>query len=160
MQEMLEQGVARSSKSPWAGLVVMVEKKDGNVKICVGYHRPNSVTKMEVFPLPRIDDSLAFLPKSKQVEMEPSSRRKIAFVTHSGLYEFNVMPFRLVNAPSTFQRLMESVLVRLSGEKRIVYIADTLVPGAAWSEHLQNYVKSLRDSCLQISSRSKKVQTC
>ena len=70
--------------------------------------------------------------------MEPSSREKTAFVTHSGLYEFNVMPFGLVNAPSTFQRLMESVLAGLSGEKCIVYIDDILVPGETWKEHLQN----------------------
>ena len=73
-----------------------------------------------------------------QVNMESRSREKTAFVTHSGLYKFNVMPFGLVNAPSTFQRLMESVLAGLSSEKCIVYIDDILIPGATWAEHLQN----------------------
>ena len=76
---------------------------------------------MDVFPLPRIDDCLDQLAHSKyfttldlasgfwQVKMEPSSVEKTAFVTHSGLFEFRVMPFGLCNAPATFQRLMESV---------------------------------------------------
>ena len=42
-----------------------------------------------------------------QVELDPDDREKTAFVTHQGLYEFNVMPFRLWNAPNTFQRLMD-----------------------------------------------------
>ena len=44
-----------------------------------------------------------------QVELGPEDREKTAFVTHQGLYEFNVTPFGLWNAPSTFQRLMEFV---------------------------------------------------
>ena len=99
------------------------------VLICVDYHRLNAVTKIEVFLLSRIDDLLDMLLKSKffttldlesdfwQVKMEPSSREKTAYVTHLGLYEFSVIGFGLVNAPLTFQQLMESVLVGLSGEK-------------------------------------------
>ena len=148
--------------------MVLVEKKDGSVRFCVDYRRLNAVTKMEVFPLPRIDDSLDMLSKSKffitldlasgfwPVKMEPSSKEKTAFVTHSGLYEFGVMPFGLVNAPSTFQRLMESVLVGLSGEKCIVYIDDILVPGATWPEHLQNLrqvFERLRSANLRLKSK-------
>ena len=168
VQEMLNQGVIKPSKSPWASPVVLVEKKDGTVRFCVDYRRLNAVTKMEVFPLPRIDDSLDMLAKSKyfstldlasgfwQVEMEPSSREKTAFVTHSGLYEFNVMPFGLVNAPSMFQRLMESVLAGLSGEKCIVYIDDILVPGVTWAKHLQNLCQvfeRLRSANLKLKSK-------
>ena len=75
-------------------------------------------------------------------------------MTHSGLYEFGVMPFGLVNAP-TF-RLMESVLVGLSGEKCIVYIDDILVPGATWPEHLQNLrqvFERLRSANLKLKSK-------
>ena len=168
VQEMLKQGVIQPSRSPWASPVVLVEKKDGSVRFCVDYRRLNAVTKMEVFPLPRIDDSLDMLSKSKffttldlasgfwQVKMEPSSKEKTAFVTHSGLYEFGVMPFGLVNAPSTFQRLMESVLVGLSGEKCIVYIDDILIPGATWPEHLQNLrqvFERLRSANLKLKSK-------
>ena len=48
------------------------------------------------------------------------------------------MPFGLVNAPSTFQRLMETVLAGLSGDRCIVYIDDIIVPGSTFQEHLDN----------------------
>ena len=47
-------------------------------------------------------------------------------MTHLGLYEFGVIHFGLVNAPLTFQQLMESVLIELSGEK--INVLSTSVP--------------------------------
>ena len=61
ISQMLEQGVIRPSNSPWASPVVLVAKKDGTSRLSVDYCRLNSVTKMDTFPLPRIDDSLDLL---------------------------------------------------------------------------------------------------
>ena len=149
-EEMLEQGIIQPSQSPWASPIVLVAKKDGTTRFCVDYRKLNAVTKLDVFPLPRVDDSLDLLAKSKyfstldlasgywQVEMAPESVEKTAFATHSGLYEFSVMPFGLCNAPATFQRLMETVLAGLSRDTCMVYLDDILVLGATLEEHLQN----------------------
>ena len=150
VDEMLEQGIIHPSKSPWVSPIVLVAKKDGTTRFCVDYRRLNSVTKMDVFPLPRIDDSLDLLAHSKyfstldlasgywQVQMDPESQEKTAFVTHSGLYEFAVMPFGLCNAPATFQRLMETVLAGLARNTCVVYLDDILVMGRTFDEHIQN----------------------
>ncbi|CAG8791802.1 38552_t:CDS:1, partial [Gigaspora margarita] len=42
-----------------------------------------------------------------QVEVEEAGKIKTAFTTSFGVFYFNVMPFRLTNAPATFQRLMD-----------------------------------------------------
>ena len=59
--EMLAQGVIEPSSSPWASPVVLVKKKDRGVRFCVNYRRLNHVTKLDEFPLPRIDDTMDLL---------------------------------------------------------------------------------------------------
>ena len=42
--------------------------------------------------------------------MPAESRKKTAFMTPYGLFEFNVMPFGLHGAPATFQLMMDNLL--------------------------------------------------
>ena len=58
VNEMLEQGVIKSSSSPWASPIVLVKKKDGKYRFCVDYRKLNQVTKKDAHPLPRIDDMI------------------------------------------------------------------------------------------------------
>ena len=62
---MLEQGVVQPSQSQWASPVVLVAKKDGSTCFCVDYHKLNAITKMDVYPSPRIDDSLDILARAR-----------------------------------------------------------------------------------------------
>ena len=127
--------------STWASPIMLVSKQGGSTCFCVDYRRLNPITKLDEFPLPRIDDSLDLLSGMKyfstldlatgywQVNMSTDSREKTAFVTHKGLYEFSVMPFGLCNTPATFQRLMEVTLRGLARCKCVVYLDDILVMG-------------------------------
>jgi hypothetical protein len=38
------------------------------------------------------------------------NKKKFAFICIAELFEFNIMPFDLTNAPATFQRLMDEVI--------------------------------------------------
>ena len=57
-----------------------------------------------------------------QVEMTEKVRHKTAFCTTEDLYEFNVLPFGLCNAPATFQRLMDLVLAGFKWSHCLVYL--------------------------------------
>ena len=150
LKEMLDQDVIKPTNSPWASPVVIVKKKDGSPRFCVDYRKVNTVTRKDAYPLPRIDDTLDTLAGSKwfstldllsgywQVEVRPEDREKTAFCTPDGLFEFNVMPFGLCNAPATFQRLMDTVLAGLQWTNCLVYLDDVIVLGRTFKEHLSN----------------------
>ena len=90
VQEMLKQGVIKPSASPWASPIVLVRKKDGNMSFCVDYRKLKSITKLDVFPLPRINNTLDLLAQNSlfstldlasgywQVKMDSESREKTA----------------------------------------------------------------------------------
>ena len=73
-----------------------------------------------------------------QVKMDPEDQSKTAFITPFGLYEFNVMPFGLKNAPATFQRLMNRVLHRLIGKFCAVYLDDIIIYSTSFKDHCQH----------------------
>ena len=72
--------------------------------------------------------------------MAPESKEKTAFTTPFGLYEFEVMPFGLHNAPTTFQRTLNQVL-RSCQQFTKAYIDDVVVFSRNWSDHLQHLRK-------------------
>ncbi len=112
------------------------------------YRRLNDVTRKDAQPLPRIDDTLNALSGARyfstldlasgywQVEVSPIDRYKTAFTTQCRLYQFTVMSFGLCNAPSTFQRLMETILAGLHWTTCLVYLDDIIIFSRTVEEHL------------------------
>ena len=150
LQDMRHKDIIQPSTSPWASPIVLVRKKDGSMRFCVDYRKLNALTRKDAYPLPRIDDTLDTLSGAQwfstldllsgywQVEMDPADKPKTAFCTPEGLFEFNVMPFGLCNAPATFQRLMDSVLAGLLWTSCLVYLDDIIVMGTSFEDHLNN----------------------
>ena len=73
-----------------------------------------------------------------QVEMSQEDKEKTAFVTRSGLYEFNGMPFGLSTAPATFERLMELALRGVQWKRRLIYLNDVICMGKSLPEAVNN----------------------
>ena len=153
LDEMKEKSIVSPSNSPWASPIVIVPKKDGSIRLCIDYRKVNEVTRKDAYPIPRVDDTLDTLAGAKwfstldlksgywQVEVNKDDREKTAFCTHEGLFQFNVMPFGLCNAPATFQRLMDMVLKGLLWDSCLVYIDDIIIFGKTFEHHLENLAK-------------------
>lgn len=152
IDKMLKQGIIKPSISPWSAPLWVVPKKLDASKVqkwrlVIDYRRLNDVTIGDAFPLPQIDEILDQLGHSKyfstldlasgfhQIPVKDSDQQKTAFTTPLGHYEFTRMPFGLKNAPSTFQRLMNSVLSGLQGLQCFVYLDDVVIYASSLEEH-------------------------
>ena len=70
--------------------------------------------------------------------MHEKDKEKTAFTYHKGLFEFNVMPFGLANAPAIFQHLMRVVLNGTEWDGVLAYLEDITVYARTFDEHLRN----------------------
>ena len=169
LDDMLQKGWIRPSSSPYGHPILFVRKKDGTLRMCVDYRLLNRNTRLDRYPIPRIDAILDSLAKAKvfslidlrsgyhQVQIEPGHEFKTAFTSRWGLFEFVVMPFGLCNAPATFQRLMNTVLRAGLDRFVTVYLDDILVfseTEAEHEEHLRWTLERLREHKLH-AKRSK-----
>jgi hypothetical protein len=153
--------------------VVLVEKKadkGGGIRFCVDYRRLNQHTLPDRHPLPRIDDLLRLVRRSRhfisldlragywQIPMAESSIPKTAFRINNQLFEFVVMPFGLTNAPATFQRAMEHIFGDLKWSGVLVYLDDILVHSSSEEGLLQLFWEVLRR--LQDHNLTMKLEKC
>jgi hypothetical protein len=149
IKELLEKKLIEPANSPYGAPVLFVQKKDGTLRMCIDYRALNKITVRDRYPLPRIDDlfdklrgacvfsSLDLQSGYYQIPIPAEDVPKTAFVTHVGQYQFRTLCFGLTNAPSTFQRLMNSIFAPLS-KFVLVYLDDVLIFSRDPEEHLSH----------------------
>ncbi|KAL6490489.1 hypothetical protein MHYP_G00008340 [Metynnis hypsauchen] len=148
IRQLLDSQVIRESCSPYASPIVLVKKKNGNLRMCVDYRQLNNKTRKDAFPLPRIEEALDALSGAQwfttmdlasgynQIPVTEQDRPKTAFCTPFGLFEFNRMPFGLCNAPGTFQRLMERMFGDQNCQSLLLYLDDIIVFSSDIDQHV------------------------
>ena len=140
--------------TPWCAGMVVAQKPNGAIRICVDLKPLNECVLREVYPLPSVDEILAQISGSKvfskldansgfwQIPLAPSSRLLTTFVTPFGRYHFNKLPFGISSAPELFQKRMSNVLSGVKGS--LCLIDDVLVFGKTQGEHDQRLADALK----------------
>ena len=145
VSELLELGYIRPSMSPWGAPVLFAPKSDGTLRFCIDYRQLNKMTVRDRFPIPRTDELIDRLSGMKvfskidlwsayhQMRLTEDSIPMSAFSTHMGHFEWLVLPFGMVNAPASFQSLMQSLFGNL--QFVVVYLDDILIFSKSREEH-------------------------
>jgi len=119
---LLEQGLVRLSKSPWASPLVMAPKGTDDWRPCGDFKALNKVTTPDRYPVPHLQSftmtlkgntifsKIDLVKAFHQIPVEPADVEKTAVITPFGLFEYISMPFGLRNASQTFQRFIDQVL--------------------------------------------------
>ena len=148
IQENLESGRIRPSKSPMSSPVFFIKKKDGSLRLVQDYRALNAITVKNKYPLPLISELITQLRGAKyftkldvrwgfnNVRMKDGDEWKAAFRTNRGLFEPLVMFFGLTNSPATFQTMMNDIFRELIMEGVVVvYLDDILIFTETLEEH-------------------------
>ena len=148
INEQVEKGYIRPSKSPMACPVFYIPKKDGKRRLVIDYQPLNKYTIPNAYPLPLIQEIMDALSNSRiftkmdlrwgyyNIQIKKGDEWKAAFSTRLGLYEPLVMQFGLCNAPATFQRMMNEVFSDLIAQRKVfIYLDDILIHTPAKEGH-------------------------
>ena len=106
------------------------------------------MTIKDSYPLPEVKDILDKLSRCEffstldgasaywSIPISEEDRKKTAFITPRGQFEFNVMPFGLCNAPATYHRAIDNALKNATNSEP--YVDDTLTYSNSFDDHIQH----------------------
>lgn len=149
LNEMEEKGIIRKSHSDYASPLVLVWKKNGDLRICTDFRWLNARTVRDAYPLPHQSDVLAALGGNAffstmdltsgyyNVPLQEEHKKYTAFSSPFGLHEYNRLPQGLSNSPATFMRMMTSIFGDENFSSVLCYLDDLMVFAPSESVALQ-----------------------
>ena len=148
---MLDLGIIRESRSPYASPVVIVKKSDGSNRVCVDYRKVNKLAVFDPEPMPTAEELFQETGNDKffskvdlskgywQIKVAEEDIPKTAFVTPDGHWEFLRMPFGIVNSGATLKRGLSRIL---KGVDNVFFYWDDIL---VHTSSLEDHVKTLRE---------------
>jgi len=157
LDEKLKTGLIVESKSRYAAPCFYIPKKDGSLQLVQDYRKLNQVIIKDKTPLPLIGEVIDKLKEAKyfnkldliwgynNVWIRKGDEWKATFLTNKGLFEPQVMYFRLCNLPETFQRMMNSIFWELLHEEVLAnYMDNFVIPAKTMKELEERTIRFLK----------------
>jgi len=147
VHKMLAEGKIVHSKSTAGGPILFVPNLHGRLRLCVDYRQLNKLTILNKYPVPlmteireRVAGTTIFTKLDLKdgyhlIRIKKGDEWKTAFRTRYGYYEYKVIPFGLVNAPATFQVMMNTILREFLDHGVVVYLYVILIYSKTMEEH-------------------------
>lgn len=141
LNEMEEKDIIRKSTSEFASPLVLVWKKNGDLRVCTDFRWLNRRTLKDAHLLPHQADCLAALGGNAffstmdltsgfyNMPLHEADRKYSAFTTRMGLYNYNRLPQGLCNHPASFMKMMTSIFGDQNFLSLLCYLDDLLVFG-------------------------------
>ncbi|XP_022154603.1 uncharacterized protein LOC111021825 [Momordica charantia] len=132
----------------------VVKKSNSKWRVCIDFMSLNKACPKNNFPLPRIDqlvdataghELLFFMDaysEYNQIRMHAPDQEHTTFITDQGQYCYNVMPFGLKNAGTTYQRMVNMMFAKQIGRNMELYVDDMLVKSKQTSSHLADLAEA------------------
>ena len=166
LEELEALGVIEKVNGPtsWINPLVVVEKPNGDVRICLDMRQANRAILREKHPVPTIEETLQEMSGAKifskldlnmafhQVELTPESRDITTFAGPNGLNRYKRLLFGVNMATEKFQHIIWQMLKDCPGAHNIH--DDIRVIGASEEEHderLNQVMKKLEESGLTLN---------
>lgn len=157
IQNWLDQGICRASKSDFASAVVLRPKKTpGLWRLCIDFRRLNRKVIRDRFPLPIMDDVIDVLQDGAvftnldlvdgffHIDVDEDSIKYLSFIVPDGQYECLKAPFGFANSPAVFQRFINSVFKALMYQRVVaIYLDDLSVPGKNDEDNIEKLKRVL-----------------
>ncbi|MBW0511315.1 hypothetical protein O181_051030 [Austropuccinia psidii MF-1] len=129
---------------------VIITWNNDNSRMVGDFRELNTYTIPDRYAIPRIHETLTQLSKAKFITsmdafqgfhknvLTPHARKLLRIIAHCGTYEYLRMPFGIKNAPSHYQRMMNSIFPhQLSEGCLIIYIDDIIFCSETWKLYLE-----------------------
>jgi hypothetical protein len=140
VSDLLEQGVIRPSKSPYASPAFLVPKSGGDFRMVVDYRKVNAKVVFDSYPMPTIEQAfeqfggavvfsvLGLNSAYYQIPLSQRNRRVTAFCTPFGLFEFNELPMGISVGCQGLSRVVDELFADLKGKYVFNFLDDLVVP--------------------------------
>ncbi len=150
---MEDRQIIEKSTSAWLSSIVLVNKPDGNKRMCLDYRHMNEHLATDIHPLPRLEElvdqaaghnfyaTLDMREAYFQILVDEDSRDLTAFSDGVTLYRFRSLPFELTCSPAIFSRHMAALLSPLLKEGWIKNYLDDLI---IWAHDFPSLTQSLK----------------
>lgn len=157
IRKLLKDGVIECQGSEYNSAMVVIKKKNGDVRVCLDARRLNSILVPRQDSPARIEEAIKKF-KGKNwltstdvtsgyfnVRLDDASKKYTAFTVNGLQYQYRVLPFGLKISGQMFIRCLEKCLSKEVKENAAIYVDDIVIGSSTLSQHMEHLKKLFRD---------------